>query len=153
MAIEKKIGEHTYSIEPLPAMRAFILQPKIAPAVSEVARALAQVVGSRGIDLAMLGDTDVLDALGAAVTKFCETLPPKELEAVTRELLSGASRDNVPLFTGQGDPFDVLMRGHTMEIWQLLGMALEANYPDFFALIGGFVNKLRVVSPSEESTI
>lgn len=150
--ITKQIGDHLYGVEPLPAMRAFILQPKIAPAMSEVARAISQVIGSRNIGLLMVGDTDVLDAIGACVTKFCETLPPKELEAITRDLLWSATRDNIPLFTSNGDTFDVVMRGHTMDVWKLLYLALEANYPDFFDVIGGFVKKLQAASPSEESS-
>ena len=150
--LTKEIGGHAYSIQPLPAMRAFILQPKLAPILSEIGRTLAQVAGSRGISLEMLGDTDVLDVLGATVTKLCEILTPKDLETITRELLTGATRDNLPLFTGQGDPFEVLMQGHTIEIWQILGLAVEANYPDFFGVIGGFVKKLKAESHSEGST-
>jgi len=120
----RTIGGNVFSVVPLPAMRSFALQPRLAPA-------LAEVVGVLG---SLSGDLDV-GALGPAVGRFFAKLPADELEAVTRELLAGATMDGAQLFTAAGNPFDLVMRGRTLDVWRLLAFAVEVNYPDFFALV------------------
>lgn len=133
-APEREIGGAVFTVSPLPAMRSFLLQPRIAPVLAEAGAILAEVAA---------GDADVLDLdvlelaprILPRVGQIFAKLPPEELRAITRELLEGATMDGVLLFTGAGDPFDVKLRGRTLDVWRLLWFALEVNYPDFFGAL------------------
>jgi hypothetical protein len=127
---ERVINGNTFQVEALPAMRSFALQARIAPALGEVIGVAAGILTGGGIDTA-----DVAE-LAPVLGRFFAKLPSAELQDVTRELLTGATMDGVPLFTsGQGDPFDLKMRGRTLDVWKLLWFSLEVNYPDFFGLL------------------
>ena len=148
---EREINGHRYSVEPLPAMTAFLLQPRLVPPVSEAMRSGDLLRGLKGKSLAAILDMNVLDALGGAISSFCRQLPPVELDQITRTLLKGARRDGVPLYGDGGDHIDVAMRGATMDIWRLLAFAVEVNYPDFFALAHKFLAAAGEENPSEAS--
>ena len=149
----RKIGEDTFAIEPLNAIPAFLLQPRIAPAFAEVIGAVAGVItnsvdGELGVSLA----PDDLEGFAKAVSRFCQALPPKELESIVRTLLYGSRMNGILLFTDKGDPIETMLRQKTMVIWRLLAFAIEVNYPDFFAPLGGLLKKLQAVSRSETSS-
>lgn len=129
---ERVIGGSRFTVEPLPAMRAFVLQVRLAPALAEVLGALGGLQGS-GAELSRLDVSALAPAFGRVAAK----LPPAELEAITRELLGSARCDGVSLFSvDKGDRFDVVMAGRAIDTWQLLFFAVEVNYPDFFARLG-----------------
>lgn len=129
--MRRTIGKDVFEIGPMPALRSFTLQARIAPALAEVAGALARTGGS--VDL---GAVDV-EALAPAVGRFFSKLPEPELEVVVRALLSNAKMNGLPLFTGAGDPVDALLAGRVLDVWKLLWFALQENYPDFFGALGG----------------
>jgi hypothetical protein len=140
------LGSNVFCVVPLPAMRAFALQPRVAPALAALASAVGGVKGD-------LGDLDVT-ALGPAMAQFCAALPSTELEAVTRELLAGCTVDGLPLFGEAGAPgvFDHKMRGRTLDVWRLLWHAVKVNYPDFFALLAARRAGEAVDAPSAASS-
>lgn len=149
MSNELRIGERLYTVQPLSAMRSFTLQPRLLPAVSEalalffgLVRDVAKSGGDEAkLDVGALLEADVdLDKLVQSFSRVAEKLPPAELEAITRTLLAGATCNGTLLFAavqGEGDTFDVLMRGRMVEVWRLLWHAVRVNYPDFFALRAG----------------
>lgn len=149
VSTERKIGGNVFCVTPLPAMRSFTLQPRLAPALA----AVAEGIGAIG-NLAEKQDLDAIElaAIAPVVTRFFHALPPDRLEMVTRELLAGATMDGRPLFTAEGNPFDVLMRGRSIDVWKLLWFALEVNYPDFFGAVAGKGARPAAANPSEAST-
>lgn len=132
------LGSNLFCVPALPAMRAFALQPRVAPAVATLVATLGEMGGT-------LAEMDVA-ALGPAMSKFCAALPAAELEAVTRELLADATVDGVQLLP----VFDAKMRGRTMDTWRLLWHALKVNYPDFFGLLAARRAGGEAASPSEK---
>lgn len=126
---QRQIGGNLFTVTPLPAMRSFVLQSKLAPALSSIIGSIGSLAGGS------LAETDV-GALAPAVAGFFSKLGPDELEQVTRQLLGDATMDGKPLFSPAGDPFNVFMAGRTMDTWKLLWFAVEVNYPDFFGLLG-----------------
>ncbi len=128
----KTIGASLFTVTPLPAMRTFVLQPRLAQPLAEAASAFGLVMGG--------GDRDVAE-MAPIVGRFFAKLPPHELETIVRELLAGSQIDGKPLLdgNGQGGTFDAFMQGRTMDVWLLLWFALEVNYPDFFGRLGGLI--------------
>jgi len=154
---ELQIGDRLYNVQPLTAMRSFVLQPRLAPVVAEAAALFFGVArgvagGDTEISVAALLEADVdLDKLVQAFGRIAEKLPPRELEDITRQLLAGATCNEQLLFAavqGAGDPFDVLMRGRALETWRLLWHAVRVNYPDFFAALAGSAAPAPAASPS-----
>ncbi len=150
---ERKIGPDVFTVAALPAMRSFILQPRLAPLLGIVIEALA---GAQRRGISSLKDLvdhedDVLALIGPVIGKLSSVLPPVELEAITKELLYGAAMNGRALFTPEGNPFDVVMRGRTMDTWRLLLFALEINYPDFSGALGSIGASGQVAASSEGS--
>lgn len=124
----KTIGGSVFTVVPLPAMQSFTLQADIFPAVTA---AIAELGG-----VTDLGEVDLV-VMGRAAAAFFREMPRQRLDAIVRELLQGATMDGKQLFTPAGNPFDVLMRGRALDTWQLLWLALEVSYPDFFGRLAG----------------
>jgi hypothetical protein len=124
------LSGNTFVVPLLPAMRSFLLQPKIAPAVGAVFGALAPLAKGD------MGGADV-EALAPLLGGFFAKLGPADLEEVVRTLLDGATMDGTPLFSAAGDTFNLRMQGRTLDTWKLLAFAVKVNYPDFFGLLGG----------------
>lgn len=141
MTNERTIGGNLFTVSPMSALRSFALQPRLAPALAEVAGAL----GSLGDGA---GDLNVA-VLAPAVSRFFAKMPPAELLEITKQLLDGATMDGVQLFSAAGNPIEVQLRGRTLDMWRLLWFALEVNYPDFFVELRGSVAASRAASPSE----
>ena len=146
---ERVISGNTFSVEPLTAMRSFALQPRIAPAIAAVAEAVGSLTSISG--KGDLGTVEVA-ALAPAVGRFFQALQPGDLQDITRALLGSARMDGIALFSGAGDPFELKMRGRTLDTWRLLWFALEVNYPDFFGLLAGAAARQPAPAPSEESS-
>jgi hypothetical protein len=178
--VQRTIGGSTFSVTPLPAMRSFVLQPRVAPVIAEVLAAMTKLLsvakppkaaaapaaeqeegeappaaagGLDGLlDLRLEDVVGLVDELVPVVARVCAKLPSAELEGIVRELLASTRMDGKPLFTAEGNPFDVLMAGRTVDTWRLLLFAIEVNYPDFFALRGGKGAPSATPSPSAAST-
>jgi len=162
MENELVLGGNVFVVNPLSALRSFALQPRIAPPLAEVFGVLASLkttVQSAGNALEMadkvgienLLDADIdIESVIPVVGRFFSKLPADELMSLVRELLSGATMDNIPLFTANGDPFDVKMRGRTMDTWKLMWHAIKVNFPDFFGLLGASVGAKQEEAPSEQ---
>lgn len=137
------IGRDVFEVGPIPALRSFTLQARIAPALAEVAAAI-QKVGASGT----LEEANV-EELAPAVGRFFSKLPEAELEHVVRALLANTKMNGLPLFSGAGDPIDTLMAGRTLDVWRLLWFALQECYPDFFVHLGALRGAKAAGSPSE----
>lgn len=133
---EINLGGNVFTVVPLPAMRAFALQPKIIPVVAEVFSLLAGLTegAAEGATSLSLGDLEV-SKITPYIDKIAAKLQPEILEELIKKLLLGATMDGTQLFTAEGNPFDVKMRGRTLDIWKLLWHAIRVNYPDFFGML------------------
>ncbi len=165
MNTEVKIGANTFAVSPLTAMRSFVLQPRIGPVIAEAGalffgllRDVAKSQGGEDAELSVsaLLEADVdVDKIAAALGRIFVKLPPAELQSITRELLAGSTMDGRQLFAavqGEGDSFDIVMRGRTLDVWKLLWHALNVNYPDFFGALVASGKRAPGASPSEAST-
>lgn len=158
---ERKIGPNTFRVEQLPAMRSFVLQPRILPVAAEVVGLFLDTLGKAGktageVSIASLLDMDLAataETFVAAVARCCLKLPPSELETITRELLCGATCDGQLLFQFDGKPgtFDLVMRGRTIDTWRLLFFAVQVNYPDFSSAVADLRKGSTAASPSAGS--
>lgn len=167
-APELTLDGSLFVVTPMTAMRSFVLQPRLAPVLAEAGALFYALLGglarSQGaesqedvkLDVGALLDADLdVNAIAAGMGRICAKLPPGELQAITRELLAGATMDGVQLFAavqGDGDPFDIRMRGRTLDVWRLLWHALRVNYPDFFMALGGSGKPRPGANPSAASS-
>lgn len=160
-----RIGNDAFSVPTPGGMRSFALQQRIIPVAGRVASVFLQLVGGAK-DLPSLLEADVLRVLPQAMPHVGEifaSMPPGELEAITRILLGpgpsgepGAVCDRnglkLPLFGAPGgDTFDMVMQGRTVDTWKLLWHALEVWYPDFFGRARTFLAPGAKEKPSEAS--
>lgn len=160
------IGSSIFTVNPLAGERSFLLQPKLLPALSEIATLYALFISTVSDLMPKLGDKadkdidpmellplaqPALESAGPVIARLCEKLGPN-LKDIMRELLEGATMDGKPLYTQQGNPIDVLMQGRTLDIWKLIVFAMGVSYPDFFGLLRGFGKKSAGAKPSETLT-
>lgn len=157
-----KIGDRNYEVPELPAFESFTMQPRLAPIIAEVAvlafGALSKLKDEDGKDLDLKNmsieqfmalDVGIdTDAVLAAVARVCAKLPQPDFKRLVRDLLGGARCNGAQLFTENGNPFDVLMRGRTLETWRLLFFAVQINYPDVFSRRGASGAQSPAASPS-----
>lgn len=141
-----KIGKNSFSVQPLGFLRSLYLQPKLAPVIAEVGRAIYMLVKGELADKLKAGKVTIEDLMGldlaelplddlvVSVTRIAGHLQPKELEYITRELLYDATMDGLPLFAPGQDAIDGLMVGRMFDGWRLLFFAVKVNYPDVFSL-------------------
>lgn len=156
------IGVDVFALSPMPAMRSFVLQPRVVPIATEVVTLAFGVArelmddGATNLDLQALLASDVdLSKVSEAIGKVCAKLPSQELDGLTRDLLAGSTMNGTPLFApvaGGGDPIDVLLRGRTLDIWRLLWHAVKVNYWDFFVALGASGRRQSGASPSAGSS-
>lgn len=120
-----QIGDLSFEIQQLPAMRATLLLARVSATLTP---ALAKAGGAvnGGIE-----DLD-LDALSDAARVLFEKATPAEVETVLRELFS-------TVFIAKGEArsplmpeFDRYMQGEILAILTLAKEAFEVNYGDFF---------------------
>jgi Phage tail assembly chaperone protein, TAC len=152
-----KIGNNVFEVPAPSGMKSFALQQRILPVAGRVASVFIQLLGASKVsDINDVLAADVLKVVPMALPAVGEvfsSMPPGELEAITRELLAQATCDRLPLFGSQkGDAFDALMQGRTMDTWKLLWHALEVWYPDFFGRAAKFLGGVKKESLSTEST-
>lgn len=143
-----KIGTDVFTVQPLLGEASFLLQPRLAPLLAELA-ALATAQADSGDSILAL-----LERAAPIISRACEKLPAEELRTIMRTLLAGATMNGQPLYTQNGNPIDVLMMGKTIAIWRLILKALEVSYPDFFDLVRGLRAKAvaKVVASATSTT-
>jgi hypothetical protein len=162
-----KIGDDVFDVSPLPAEVTFDLQPRLAPLLTEIGRiwiGLMQLDGEMKIDPTTIDPAQIaplVELLVPAVERACRLLPRGELRLLLRELLAGATAvtptGSVLLFgavagAGTADPFNLLFRGRTMDIWRLLVFALKVHYPDFLGVVGAYLAAPTTQNHSATST-
>jgi hypothetical protein len=84
------------------------------------------------LDLSKIGDM-----LAQSAVRLAASMSPADLGYLLRRLLQGSSRDGAPLFNDESDapqPFDTMMLGQTMAVWELLFFSVQVNFPDLFSL-------------------
>lgn len=141
-----RLGNNVFEVPRPGAMKSFSLQQRILPVFGRVAAVILKLLGmAPDSDFGKLMEQDITKVLPQAIPYIGEifaTMPPGELEFITRELLTGATCDKMALFGNPaGDPFDALMQGRTTDTWRLLWHALEVWYPDFFSHVGKLIVK------------
>ena len=163
-----KIGGNTFGVVELPAMRTCELEPLVWPLLPDVAALCAvfleeapgladKVVGAVGADTEVDASAiaravpivmPMLERVGVIIERIARKFPPGALSSLTRELLIGATMDGAQLFTANGDPYDLLMRGRTIDAWKLRLFALRVNFPDVFRIVPGASGSAGTVGPS-----
>lgn len=113
--------------------------PPAAAGAPQESEAPAAGAGGEGVSPEQLAAasqlaTEYVARASAAVARLCAKLPPDELRYIMRTLLQGATMNGAQLYTPQGNPIDVLLRGRTLDVWRLLIHAVKVSYPDFFGL-------------------
>lgn len=143
----RKIGGNVFELEPMLAEASFDLQPRLGPVFLDLVGVISEIVATS--EAGDLNDVQLLARNASRIGAIFGKLPPHELRLIRRELLGAppgdgrpascpsVKMDGIPLFTADGNPFDVKMQGRTMDTWLLLAFALEVHYPDFFAAIVG----------------
>lgn len=163
------LGGTPFTVEPLFASDSFELQPRVMPILLALFRAQMTIVDAAGGKIENLGDLKVdislvgpvLDQLAPIAEQACRNLPRGELKLLLRDVLKTSTANGIPLFGAPTDiggqtanPFELIMRGRTLDTWKLLIFALRTHYPDFqgaFAAIGSAA-KAATAAPSEAST-
>jgi hypothetical protein len=147
------LGEKTYSVTQLPAMRAMRLQARLlavfGPALSQLVAGLKDVKSLARMDVSLIAP-----ALGGAVESLMKRLTPEEAEALVRELLIGATV--TVRVDGKPDRqaellklVDEEFRGRLLDLYALLGFALQVNYADFIEGLKTSLGSLSSASDAE----
>lgn len=147
------IGNQKFNV-PLPrATRTFGLQQRILPIAGDVMSALVQIVGTGGVErLKAMGQSEILELVPEivpALGKIFSNMPEGELLRILRILLGDPKEgalpteigtcDGMPMFSlTDGDVFDTVLQGRTVDMWRLLVHGLTVWYPDFFGLAAAF---------------
>ena len=106
------------TVQQLPAMRAVKLSRRLAALLAPLAPALAAD-----------GDVSVLgEALGKALEAFSE----KDLEALIKEVLEGATVEEDGKISPLLPRFEDIFAGRVLLVYRVLIFALEVNFADFF---------------------
>lgn len=145
-----ELGKEKFVVPQPKGMASFALQQRVLPVAGRVVEVIASLLAANGEIKNFLDDKgqftagkllggDILKVIPSALPamgRVFSEMPPGELEALTRALLREATCDGVRLFheSGGEDPFDLIMKGRTMDTWKLLWHAIGVWYPDFFAL-------------------
>jgi hypothetical protein len=129
---DKTVDGCVYTVRPLSGMRAVTFLPFLNKLLGPALAALA-------------GSLTTTDKFQAALAALGDRLDGKEMEVVTRTLLSGCTfqpQDGSP--GGELLPlFDLHMQGRPEVVFQLLVFALEVNYSGFFPMLGDLVARAR----------
>jgi hypothetical protein len=152
-------------IVPVPHhMRTWALQQRLFPVAGNLAAAFVVILGKS--DLRSILESEIIQSLPTALPhlgRVFADLPAGELEQITRILLgdpkAGAKEDEVATCDGvalfsrdEGDAFDTILRGRTMDTWRLLVHAMGVHYPDFFVLAQPLVEAVNKGRASEGSS-
>lgn len=132
-----EIDGTTYVVAALPAMQAVRLWHRLVKALGP---ALSKLVGafvgtSRGgfeLEKVDLADVD-LDALGAAVATFFDSLPEEKFDAMIRDLLSTVVVQGSSVALSKS--IDAHFRGNLSAMFRLAGASLEVNFGDFLDVL------------------
>ncbi len=150
------LGKNKFVVPRPGHMRTFALQQRLFPIAGSLASVFVTLIGQT--DLSKIMEKDILETLPAALPRLGEifsSMPPGEIEFLTRTLLGDpktgaaplevATVDGAALFAAgkDGDAFDLVLQGRTMDTWKLLAHAMEVYYPDFFALVRPLVEHVR----------
>lgn len=153
-AQEREIDGLVFEVAQLPAMRANKLLVRlgkvIGPALGKVSKLMQG--GAKSI-----ADAE-LSAVGEAIEALFDKLTPEEFEAVTKELLAGASVTGAESVEDGGTGgkkvpllpvFDRVMQGRTVTLGKLLAFAFEVNFADFFGVFRGLGDKARAAATAK----
>jgi hypothetical protein len=130
MPIETKtveIGEYTYQIPQLPAMRGLKMLNRLGRLFGP---ALADLFGSAD-EVESIADLDVR-FIGPAARDVFERLTEAEMESITRDLLAGTLVTIGPKTAPVMPIFDDHFAGKYQDVFQLLGAAIKGNFGGFF---------------------
>ena len=139
VAEEIELGEHTYTVQQLPARPALKLFNKLARVATP---ALGKLMAGGATKISEL-DTA---SLGAALEALFERLTPEQQDQMTEELLQTALVDGAPLWP----QFNVHFQGRIAEVFQLLRFALKVNFGDFFKGLLAAAGSLSPKKPAEK---
>ena len=161
-----KVGENTFYIRPLPALRAANLSGELAalavPLLSGLAPILAAVDGKEeGAAGSGLLDVDITDAAPAIAGAF-STLSGDKLEAILRHLLVTGGNIAIEAEDGSANVLseDLLNETFCTDVQDMFVLAFEVirtNYNGFFKKLGGqfgqVIEKLmEKVTPKQKDT-
>jgi hypothetical protein len=120
----KEIGKHTYSVTPLTAKKAYKLLTKILKIVGP---GVGTIVDGRSAD----------GLVGQLIGQITERLDETAVEQIVDMLIA----QTTVRMDGRDVPvekiFDVHFVGKMSELMRVLAFALEVQYGDFFADLGG----------------
>jgi hypothetical protein len=134
LKVEKReIDGSEYTVTQLDAWRAMRLLARVGAVIGPALSVAA--------DAAATGDVMGMsaDKAGSVIASLAAKLTPEELEAITRELLWNALRDDRPI---SGKQFGLEMAGQMATVFKLLFFAFEVNYGDFFDAARGLLAKM-----------
>lgn len=128
---EQVIGNSTYQVTQLPALRALRMQSKLLKLLGP---SFAQMLVSSEKE-----DNEVDQCLPLAVSLLVNQLEEKTLENLVLELTQGVRKDGHEL---KKEIIDLEFAGNLNELFLLLKFILEVNYADFFQE-GGIIQELK----------
>lgn len=125
---EKIIGDSTYAVTQMPAMRAIKLQARLLKLVGPSLAAM------------IVSDPENPDScLPMAVGLLADKLNPDDFENLVITLLQGVRKDGVEI---SKDKANLDFAGKLNELYLVLQFVLEANFSDFFQ-DGGIIAELK----------
>lgn len=169
------LGDTEFKIGPIDADESFDLQPRIFPVIAEVMASIVtmikaappedrpegadpdgaerEMLNKRRMTIGALGraaqklQIEKMDADGIVpiVARVCAQLPPDELRAIRRVLLSNSFANGERLYArkpGEKGCFSEVMQGRTIDTWRVMYEAFRVVFADFFDRLSASLGKL-----------
>lgn len=132
---ELALGGFLYTVQQLPATRAYKLLHRLARALAPAAARAAGA--SQGLTVASLLGVDV-SSLAPALESVFDRLSEEQLDAVLKDLFAGAlvtGEDVMSPHLEKREVFDDHFAGNLGRMFKVAAFALKVNYDDFFGLL------------------
>lgn len=153
--VEVTLRGRTFKVSSMPCSRQYRLLPKVTEVVSAVIGKAAPLFDglTANADMAVL--LKALPSIGELGMALAAKLPPDELDALVRELLSNALVK--PL---DGSPEQLLLpimdeelSGETKALFELLWIAVKLNYSDFGDGLAALLRRAVKAKPEQSSPV
>ena len=125
---EKSIGESTYMVTQMPAMRAVRMQARLLKLLGPSFAAMVSSYDDKNPD----------SSIPLAVTLLVDKLDEKTFETLVLDLMQGVRKDGVELTKQK---IDLDFAGKLNELFLVIQFVLEVNFSDFFQE-GGIIAEL-----------
>lgn len=149
--LQKTIDNIKFTVQPFTAIEALrlksVLFQKLIPSLGQILGGLGEIDKNKGIEDINLDGNSITNALDKLFSELTEedfiSLIKRFLTNTIAEAKVGDKNQAIQI--NSEDAINAVFQGKLFTIYKVIVLVLEANYPDFFALMGGIGGQLKTV--------